>query len=199
MATSECGHAYRALRWEAPDWLQEPLPFVVMNILELADDWLAEGRLKLDPSANREPVTYHDPCNITRNGGVIEEPRRLLGASVQEFREMTPNRERNWCCGGGGGFLSMPEYEGVRLQSGEMKARQVEDTGASVVATSCANCHLQLSDLSDHYHLDVGTVSVTELLAKALALASRDRSRFAAPQSDELVSFDAPLKEPTEP
>ncbi len=168
VVTSECGHAYRALRWEAPDWLQEPLPFEVKNILELADEWLAEGRLELDPSANPEPVTYHDPCNITRNGGVIEEPRRLLRACVEDFREMTPNRERNWCCGGGGGFHSMPEYEEVRLASGKMKARQVEHTEAAVVATACANCHLQLSDLSTHYGLGVDCASVTELLAKAL-------------------------------
>ncbi len=168
VVTSECGHAYRALRWEAPDWLQETLPFEVKNILELADQWLTDGVLKLDPTANPEPVTYHDPCNISRNGGVIEEPRRLLRASVQEFHEMTPNRERNWCCGGGGGFHSMPEYDDVRLTSGEMKARQIESTGARVVATACANCHLQLSDLNDHYQLEVGCVSVTELIAKAM-------------------------------
>ncbi len=168
VVTSECGHAYRALRWEAPDWLQESLPFTVKNILELADEWLAEGRLELDPSVNPEPVTYHDPCNITRNGGVIEEPRRLLAAAAEDFREMTPNRERNWCCGGGGGFHSMPEYQDVRLGSGRMKAEQVAGTGARIVATACANCHLQLSDLSDHYELGVECASVTELLAKAL-------------------------------
>ncbi len=168
LVTSECGHAYRALRWEAPDWFQEPLPFTVKNILELADEWVAEGRLVLDKSANPEPVTYHDPCNITRNGGIIEEPRRLLRAAVEDFREMTPNRERNWCCGGGGGFHSMPEYEDVRLKSGEMKARQMERSGARVVSTACANCHIQLADLNDHYELGMGAMSVTELIAKAL-------------------------------
>ena len=81
---------------------------------------------------------------------------------------MTPNRERNWCCGGGGGFHSMPEYEDVRLGSGEMKARQIEHTGAAVVSTACANCHIQLADLSDHYELGVGARSVTELIARAL-------------------------------
>ena len=126
------------------------------------------GKLKLEPAANAEPVTYHDPCNITRNGGVIAEPRRLLHAGVQEFREMTPNRERNWCCGGGGGFHSMPEYRDVRLQSGLMKANQIKATGAKIVATACANCQLQLSDLSEHYQLGVQCISVTDLVAKAL-------------------------------
>ena len=169
LVTSECGHAYRALRWEAPDWFQEPLPFRVQNIIELADEWIAEGRLEPDRSANRSPITYHDPCNITRNGGVIEEPRRVLRSCVEDFREMTPNRERSWCCGGGGGFHSMPEYTEVRLQSGLMKANQMAETGAEVVATTCANCQLQLSDLSDHYRLNTDCVSVTELLAKSLS------------------------------
>jgi len=170
LVTSECGHAYRALRWEAPDWFQEPLPFKVRNIVELADEWLADGRLRLDPSRNPRSVTYHDPCNITRNGGVIEEPRRLLNASVEEFREMTPNRERNWCCGGGGGFHSMPEYEAVRLKSGGMKADQIRESGAEIVATTCANCQLQLNDLAEHYELGVSCVSVTDLISKALVV-----------------------------
>ncbi|MDH5804912.1 MAG: (Fe-S)-binding protein [Gemmatimonadota bacterium] len=170
VVTSECGHAYRALRWEAPNWFQQELPFDVKNIVELADKWVTEGKLKLDRSKNTRPVTYHDPCNITRNGGVIEEPRRLLGASVKEFRDMTPNRERNWCCGGGGGFHSMPEYEDVRLKSGGMKANQIQSTKAEVVATTCANCQIQLNDLNDHYELDVECVSVTELVAEALQM-----------------------------
>lgn len=168
LVTSECGHAYRVLRWEAPDWLGKPLAFEVKNIVELADEWVRAGRIRLDSRANRAPVTYHDPCNITRNGGVIEEPRRLLHAAVAEFREMTPNRERNWCCGGGGGFHSMPEYEDVRLRSGLMKAEQIRATGAAVVATTCANCQLQLGDLSEHYGLGVCCVSVTDLVAGAL-------------------------------
>ncbi|MCI0443746.1 (Fe-S)-binding protein [bacterium] len=168
LVTSECGHAYRALRWEAPDWFQQPMPFEVMNIIELADQWVAHGKLKLNPNSNSKPVTYHDPCNITRNGGIIEEPRRLLHEGVQEFREMTPNRERNWCCGGGGGLHSMPEYKEVRLQSGLMKANQIKATDAKVVATACANCQLQLNDLNEHYKLGVECVSVTDLIANAL-------------------------------
>ncbi|MFQ5537592.1 MAG: (Fe-S)-binding protein [Gemmatimonadota bacterium] len=168
LVTSECGHAYRALRWEAPNWFREPLPFAVKNIVELADEWVREGRLRVNREANTLPVTYHDPCNITRNGGVIEEPRRLLNASTREFREMTPNRERSWCCSGGGGFHSMPEYEDVRLGGGRMKAEQIRATGARVVATTCANCQLQLNDLSEHYDLGVRCVSVTDLLAEAL-------------------------------
>jgi len=190
LVTSECGHAYRVLRWEAPDWLGRPLAFEVKNIVELADAWVCEGRIRLDRSSNRLPVTYHDPCNITRNGGVIEEPRRLLRAAVSEFREMTPNRERNWCCGGGGGLHSMPEYKDVRLGSGLMKADQVRATGAAVVATTCANCQLQLGELNEHYGLGVRCVSVTDLVAAALVGPVRAEGGTATTRTGEAARAD---------
>ncbi len=109
LVTSECGHAYRALRWEAPDWFHKPLPFEVKNIVELADDWVREGRLKLESPVDSQPVTYHDPCNITRNGGVIEEPRRLPVHPIPAF----PNLEgRTFDCPcGATGLLCAPNTE----------------------------------------------------------------------------------------
>jgi len=34
---------------------------------------------------------------------------------------MTPNREKNWCCGGGGGLVAEDEFLELRLKSGEKK------------------------------------------------------------------------------
>ena len=35
---------------------------------------------------------------------------------------MYPNRENNYCCGGGGGQLSMGEYSDRRIKAGKIKA-----------------------------------------------------------------------------
>ncbi|MDP7644325.1 MAG: hypothetical protein QGG60_06435 [Anaerolineales bacterium] len=64
----------------------------------------------------------------------------------------------------------MPEYEYVRLQSGLMKANQITGSGASIGATTRANCQIQLSDLNEFYGLHVKCVSVTELVADALVM-----------------------------
>lgn len=168
LVVSECGHAYRALRWEAPNWLGRELPFEVKDVVELVHEWIEDGRLKVDPSRNPERATYHDPCNMGRNSGVFDEPRAAIKESVTDFQEMYPNRENNWCCGGGGGMLSMPEYDDNRLASGVMKAEQVRETGASVVVTACANCQMQLGQVMEHFGIDARVESVTDMVANAL-------------------------------
>lgn len=168
IVVSECGHAYAALKWEAPKWFGEPLKFKVRSILEVTHQYLAEGRLQLDPSLNPESVTYHDPCNLGRKGGIFEEPRAIIKASCPDFREMTPNRAQSFCCGGGGGLVANPDWEDFRIRTGKVKAEQIQDTGARLVVTACDNCLHQIQGLSEHYHLGVQVSNVTQLTAKAL-------------------------------
>jgi Fe-S oxidoreductase len=104
---------------------------------------------------------------MARNSGVIEEPRRVLRALTDTFVEMTPNREENWCCGGGGGLVAMGEAE-FRMKSGKVKAEQMRATGAAVVATACENCHSQLSELNDYYGLGMRVEFLSHLTARAL-------------------------------
>ena len=169
----ECGHAYAALRWEAPKWFGGTFPFRVRSIIEVMAEWIEEGRLTIDRNANREPVTYHDSCNLTRNGGLLEEPRIVLRAAAKDFREMHPNREESYCCGGGGGIVAVSEWENRRLEAGQPKANQIKATGAKIVVAACDNCRIQLSELSDHYSLGVTVTGITDLVVKALVPAER--------------------------
>ncbi|MDN5348547.1 MAG: hypothetical protein PWP65_2112 [Clostridia bacterium] len=165
---TECGHAFRAIRWGPEQWLGHKLPFGVRSIVQLMAEYLDEGRIRLDPSRNRQPVTYHDPCNLGRKEGVFEEPRRVLQAAVTDFREMTPNRENNYCCGGGGGLLSLSEFGQIRMVKGKVKIEQIQRTGAKIIATPCHNCVDQLNDLCRHYHLEVKAKNLIELVSDAL-------------------------------
>jgi Fe-S oxidoreductase len=87
---------------------------------------------------------------------------------VADFVEMTPNRQDNYCCGGGGGMLSMSEYGERRVASGRIKADQIRATGAKIVATPCHNCADQLIELSKVYKLGVEIQAVVELVYAAL-------------------------------
>lgn len=113
---------------------------------------------------------------MARNGGVIEEPRRLLRAAVKNFVEMTPNREEAICCCGGSGLVALPEYSERRLMAGKPKSEQVNRTGARIVVAACENCRLQLGELNEHYAMNVEVTAMADLIVKALLLPSTARA-----------------------
>jgi len=170
LVLAECGHGSRAIRWEGPNWIKKPYPFKVLTNIELIADYIKQGRIKLDPSKNNKLVTLHDPCNLVRSGGVIEEQRFILKRAVENFVEMTPNREQNYCCGGGGGQLAMSEYNERRVTSGKIKVDQIKNTGAQIVATPCHNCIDQLMGLNQEYKMGVEIKTIGEIVADALVI-----------------------------
>lgn len=170
LVIGECGHGFAAARWEAPQWLRRQERFPVVSVLELMDSYLQEGRIRVDPARNPDPVTLHDPCNLVRHGGVSEPQRRILRRAVSRFVEMTPNRAENFCCGGGGGQLAMARFKARRLQAGRIKADQIRRTGARIVVAPCHNCIDQLMELNKEYKLGVAIKTVAEMVAEALVL-----------------------------
>ena len=172
MVLAECGHGFNANRWEGPEWLQKKYNMNVSSILEIIAGYIRDGRIKLDPTKNPERVTLHDPCNLVRFGGIIEEQRFILKHAAAEFVEMTPNRQQNFCCGGGGGQLAMTRFSERRLDAGKIKADQIRRTGASIVVTPCHNCIDQLMELNKHYKLGIRIKTVSEMVADALILDS---------------------------
>jgi len=129
----------------------------------------------LDRSRNQKPVTLHDPCNLVRLGGIIEEQRFILKNAVTNFVEMYPNREKNYCCGGGGGQLAMTRYAKRRLETGKIKADQIRMTGAQIVVAPCHNCIDQLSELNREYDLKVEVKTVSEVVADALVIERKEK------------------------
>lgn len=170
LVLAECGHGFNSNRWEAPEWLMKTYDFEVKSILEIITDYIKEGKIKLDPKVNSKLVTLHDPCNLVRLGGIIEEQRFILKKAVLNFIEMIPNRQKNYCCGGGGGQLAMTRFKERRIRAGKIKAEQINATGAKIVATPCHNCIDQLMELNKHYKLNVEIKTISEIVADALII-----------------------------
>ncbi len=174
LVLGECGHGYNSNRWEAPEWMAAEDRFKVKSIIQIIADYIREGRIELDPSRNQKVVTLHDPCNLVRLGGIIEEQRFVLRHAVTNFVEMHPNREKNYCCGGGGGQLAMTRYATRRLETGRIKADQIRKTGAQIVVTPCHNCIDQLSELNREYDLEVDIKTISEVVADALVIEKKE-------------------------
>lgn len=118
----------------------------VRHISEYLEDYqTAHGPLPLAQPLNRGDqadriVTYHSSCHL-RAAGVSAQPRRLLqnlpGARYVEMADA------DRCAGGAGTFLVKQASMASRIFS--RKASAVERSGASVVATSCPACMMQLT------------------------------------------------------
>jgi len=163
----ECGHAYGAMRWQGANLYGKPLPFEVMHISEFLAAAAREGRLKLRPMQGS--VTFHDPCQVSRRGGATSAPREILNSLKADLREMPLAGDANWCCGGGGGVVTLHRADEHRHRAFEIKMKQVEAAGAERLATSCSNCRLTFDDGQAHYKWGRRMESLLELVAEHLA------------------------------
>ncbi|MFC1868878.1 (Fe-S)-binding protein [Thermodesulfobacteriota bacterium] len=163
-----CGHGYKVLRWDSEKHLGRSHPFPILTIVEQTANYLSAGRIKFEKDKIEGPVTFHDPCNIARCGGIIDPPRNILRALTSHFVEMEPHGALNYCCGGGGGLASTTAYRWHRIAMGKAKAEQIRKTGAKIVATSCFNCMTQIRDLNQEYDLGIEVKSIVELAANSL-------------------------------
>ncbi len=168
----ECGHASRSAKLFVPSFGGGKSSIPVMNIMEVTLDMLRRGKLKLDPDVIKERVTYHDPCNLARTGWIVDQPREILRSFCKNYVDMEPKGAKNYCCGGGGGTVSVDEIRSYRTKTtGFVKAEQIRATGAHYVVAPCANCKKQLREVCEDNGLEgVEVVGLHDLIYKAIVL-----------------------------
>jgi len=135
-----CPHCFNTLKNEYPQFGGN---FEVIHHTEFIADLLKEGKLRIIKGSGGV-VVYHDPCYLGRYNDIYEPPRQVLN-SVPDITlvEAERNRERGFCCGGGGGRMWLEESVGRRIS--ELRIEQVIETKAQIVATACPFC-LQMFD-----------------------------------------------------
>jgi len=176
MLIGECGHASRAAKEGMADFIPEKDRVPVVNIMELAYEAFVSGRLKLIENSVAERTTYHDPCNIARKGWIVEQPRAILRHICKDFVEMEPRGTENYCCGGGGGTVSVDEIRSFRTAiGGKTKADQLRATGAHFVVAPCANCKKQIDEVIADHELDMVRVGLHDLLLRSIIMPDGQR------------------------
>ena len=93
------------------------------------------------PEGATRRVTYHSSCHL-RAAGVTKQPRQILSnLPGTEYVEMS---EADRCAGGAGTYL-VKDYE-TSQKIFDRKRRNIEQSGADTVATSCPACMIQLNN-----------------------------------------------------
>ncbi|MBW1798801.1 MAG: (Fe-S)-binding protein [Deltaproteobacteria bacterium] len=105
-------------------------------------------------------VTYHDPCDLGRNGGVFDAPREILksipGLTLVELEN---NRAQSVCCGGGGN-LEMADA-GLSGTVAQKKIEEIQRTGAKTVVTSCQQCVRTIKGRVRRQKVDLDVLDIT--------------------------------------
>ena len=105
----------------------------------------------------KKPVTLQDSCNYVRNHGLKNATREIVSHIVEPgyFVEMTPNKEHNYCCGGGGGFNGIGIFRPQRNKALITKRDQLKDSGAELVIAPCHNCWDAIRDLEEEFKIGI--------------------------------------------
>lgn len=161
-----CPACYRMWKNEIPHLLGEKLRFEVRHTTEHFALRIKEGKLELPISDDK--VTYHDPCELSRLSGVIEEPRTILNALTNELVEMPENRMEVACCGGGG--LLQSSNNDLRLAIAKRRVDQAKGVGAQIITSACPSCNLTFRDAVREFGEDIEVMDLMEYMGKKLGL-----------------------------
>jgi Fe-S oxidoreductase len=116
-------------------------------------------------------MAYHDPCQLSRYLGLIEEPRSIL-KSIKGIELVEPGwtyGEWATCCGGGGGFeVVFPELSQILAAN---RAKELLETGAQIIVTHCPGCVMQLEEgLKTLKIKDVEVLDLAQVVAMAMGV-----------------------------
>ncbi len=114
-------------------------------------------------------VTYHDPCQLARYLGLVEEPRQILRA-IKGIEFVEPGWTKGeWatCCGAGAGFEAVfPELSEIL---GMNRAKELLETGAEIIVTHCLGCIMQLkAGLKELKASGVEVLDLAQIVAMAM-------------------------------
>ncbi len=162
--------------------------FKVLHHTEFLDSLVASGRLRTH--ALEATITFHDPCYLGRHNGVYDAPRNLLRALSHDCVEMPRNREKAFCCGGGGAQFWKEEEAGRekiaanRLQ--EARASLQSGQQAKVLAVGCPFCKSMLGATPEAADAMIEIRDVAELMLEGVQ-GARSAHPETAKASDSIV------------
>jgi len=138
----------------------------VRHFIEVVAEKIKPGQFKYP---RKVKITYHDPCQLGRYMGILDQPRQVLKA-VENVELVEPEwtaGEWSTCCGGGGGFEVVFPDMSQTLAMG--RVNELAETGADIITTQCPGCLMQLmSGLNELKKDNIEVMDLASLLARSL-------------------------------
>lgn len=139
-----CPGCYRAWKYEYPALIGKEHGFKVWHSSELLLNLMRKGSLV--PRRVDGRLTYHDPCELGRLSGILDQPRAIIEEIPGiELIEMSNSRELSHCCGGGG--LTPAANPDLAFAVAKRRVEECLSLGVSTIVAACPNCEVTLNSV----------------------------------------------------
>ncbi|NHJ84892.1 MAG: (Fe-S)-binding protein [Asgard group archaeon] len=173
----ECPECANMLKNEYPKLgfdLKIPIYHVNEWIRMLIDDGIIDLKNleKLKEFSNLKPISYHDPCVLTRKLNVIDDTYYILNLLFPEsFKEVLYSREKTHCCGYGG-LVNIVNPK-VAQQVAKNRLTEFKNQDIKTIVTSCPTCNYSLS--KNDFELNFEIIDLLELISKAATKIKKEQ------------------------
>ena len=159
---STCPECTRTLKIDYPD-LVSPHGMEVLHITEvIADHFFTYPKLP------HRKATYQDPCNLGRQLGIYDPPRKIISNMGFELIEMERKKEASLCCGTGCWRACGQVNKNIQVD----RLTEAKSTGADLLVTTCIKCQIHFrcaqNDPFLKEEIQIPIQDLTTLLAESL-------------------------------
>ena len=158
-----CPHCLHTIKNEYPAFGGN---YEVSHHSQLIAELIDKHQLVLPLQSTKEPITFHDPCYLGRQNGIIHAPRAVLNEIGLITQEMPRHGQKSFCCGAGGAQAWKEEEPGIERVSNARLA-EARSVGARTVAVGCPFCLTMLEDAAKQGG-DMEIKDIAELVASTL-------------------------------
>jgi len=160
-----CPGCYRMWRDEYYSITGQRPPSEIAHSTEFILRLIEQGKIKLGELD--ELVTYHDPCDLGRNSGIYDQPRRIMNSIPGlKFTELEESGQYCNCCGSGGDLLA--SNEGLSLDIARRKVNEAMATGAPTLVTACPACVRAITMARTAEKAPLNILDIAQLVWKAV-------------------------------
>ncbi len=159
-----CPEGYLTFKKFYPEVVPD-IDLEIVHFYELLARESTAGTFKFAPVEG--VFTYHDPCRLGRQAGIMDEPRTLIQSIPGiTLREMEHSRENGLCCG-------TSAWMGCSSCSKAIQKNRLSEAlavGAETLITACPKCRLHLSCALKDTEYELKIRDINDLLARSLVV-----------------------------
>jgi Fe-S oxidoreductase len=161
---ASCASCYHVWKHDSTEALKG-YDLEVLHTTEYMARLIKEGKIALNETD--EVITYHDPCDLGRNGGVFDAPREIISSIPGvKFVELAHNKAGSLCCGGGGNLQSVDPDTASKITA--LRVEEIKATGATIVVSACQQCEQMLITAIQKAKLPVRVMDISQLILEAM-------------------------------